>query len=162
METKLRSLYGGEWRMAIYTNKVAHAEHIALVKGDISDGNPVLARVHALHVLDDVLGDLSSGKGGDLHQAMRMIAAEGRGVVLLLREPLPTSLSDRVKGQIEGRPAGSDLRDYGIGAQILLDLGVREMILLSNTKRTIVGLDGYGLSVVDQRAIPATAEKGEI
>ena len=154
LETKLKSVYGGEWKMLVYTNTVAYAEHIALVKGDIATGEPVLARVHALNVIDDVLGDLDGGKGGQLHEAMRMIAEEGRGVVLLLREPSATSLTDRVRAHMEGKPGGVQLRDYGVGAQILLDLGVSEMILLSNTKKTIIGLEGHGLKVVEQRSIP--------
>ena len=90
---------------------------------------------------------------------MRMIAAEGRGVVVLLREPLRTSLSDRVRDRVAGTPHATDqLRDYGVGAQILHDLGVREMILLSNTRRTIVGLEGYGLTLAGQRPIPHAEE----
>jgi 3,4-dihydroxy 2-butanone 4-phosphate synthase/GTP cyclohydrolase II len=90
---------------------------------------------------------------------MDVIGAAGRGVVVLIREPSPTSLSDRVRARIAGGAiSGDQLRDYGVGAQILLDLGVREMILLSNTKRTIVGLDGYGLTVAGQRPI---AHEGE-
>ena len=152
-ETTLNSVYGGEWKMVIYTNTVAYAEHIALVKGDLAQGGPVLARVHALNVLDDVLGATDTGKGGQLHEAMRMVGEAGRGVVLLIREPSPTSLSDRVKAHVEGHPDAGALRDYGVGAQILLDLGVSEMILLSNTRRTIIGLEGYGLKVVEQRPI---------
>ena len=141
--------------MVVYVNTVAYAEHIALVKGDITTAAPVLVRMHALNVLDDVLGDRRGGRDEVLHTAMRAIAAEGRGVMVLIREPLPTSLSDRVRArQDAGRTANSELRDYGVGAQILLDLGVRDMILLSNTKRTIIGLEGYGLNVVGQRAIP--------
>ncbi len=153
VETTLNSVYGGEWKMVIYTNTVAYAEHIALVKGDLAQGGPVLARVHALNVLDDVLGATDTGKGGQLHEAMRMVGEAGRGVVLLIREPSPTSLSDRVKAHVEGHPDAGALRDYGVGAQILLDLGVSEMILLSNTRRTIIGLEGYGLKVVEQRPI---------
>ena len=153
LETKFNSAHGGEWSMMVYINQAAYAEHIALVKGDLSDGGPALVRVHALNVLDDVLGNLDSGKGGLLHASMEAVAKEGRGVILLIREPQPTSLTERVRAHIEGDPAGVPLRDYGIGAQILLDLGVSEMILLSNTKRTIIGLDGYGLRVVEQRPI---------
>lgn len=91
-----------------------------------------------------------------------MIAEAGRGVVVVLREARPTSLSERIRTTQEGGDSGSDLRDYGMGAQILLDLGVREMILLSNTKRIIIGLEGYGLSVVEQRAIDwASQQEGE-
>jgi 3,4-dihydroxy 2-butanone 4-phosphate synthase/GTP cyclohydrolase II len=86
---------------------------------------------------------------------MKMIDDEGSGVIVLLRESSPTNLSDRVQASIDnGGKRPSELRDYGVGAQILLDLGVKEMVLLSNIKRTIVGLEGYGLSVVDQRPIP--------
>jgi 3,4-dihydroxy 2-butanone 4-phosphate synthase/GTP cyclohydrolase II len=159
LETNFRSVYGGDWKMFIYINTVVYAEHVVLIKGDIAQGGPVLARVHALNVLDDVLGDRDSGKGGQLHTAMEMVAAEGRGAILLIREPLPSSLTDRVKARQDGRDAPGQLRDYGIGAQILIDLGVSEMILLSNTKKTIIGLEGYGLRVVEQRAIPSHEEK---
>ncbi len=156
VETTLNSRYGGVFRMIVYTNDVAYAEHIALVKGDLAKDGPVLVRMHALNVLEDVLGDDSTGKAGILHQAMRMIGEHDRGVAVLIRESHPTSLSDRVRarlGEGEPQPVG-ELRDYGVGAQILLDLGVKDMILLSNTKRTIIGLEGYGLSVVEQRPIP--------
>jgi 3,4-dihydroxy 2-butanone 4-phosphate synthase/GTP cyclohydrolase II len=114
----------------------------------------VRVRLHALNVLDDVLGDASTGKAKDLYDSMRAIANEGRGVLVLIREPHPKSLSDRVRAKIDGSTApGTELRDYGVGAQILLDLGVKEMILLSNTRRTIIGLEGYGLKVVEQRPI---------
>ena len=155
LEADFESRWGGRFRMHVYVNRVAYAEHIALVKGDVTTPGPVLVRMHALNVLDDVLADSSSGRGGELAAAMRMIAAEGRGVVVLLREALRTSLSDRVRARVAGGPHASDqLRDYGVGAQILLDLGVREMTLLSNTRRTIVGLEGYGLVLAGQRPIP--------
>jgi 3,4-dihydroxy 2-butanone 4-phosphate synthase/GTP cyclohydrolase II len=157
LETTLMSRFGGEFRMYVYVNRIAHAEHVALVKGDLSGEDPVLVRVHALNVLDDVLGDQSGGRGGELHAAMAMIAEAGRGVVLLIREALPTSLSDRVRARLNQETAPTrELRDYGVGAQILLDLGVKDMVLVSNTRRTIIGLEGYGLRVVDQRPIPAS------
>jgi 3,4-dihydroxy 2-butanone 4-phosphate synthase/GTP cyclohydrolase II len=85
---------------------------------------------------------------------MRMIARAGRGVVVLIREPHPTSLSERVRARLAGDDAQvPQLRDYGVGAQILLDLGVRQLILLSNTKRTIIGLEGYGLIVAGQQPV---------
>ncbi|WP_158047281.1 3,4-dihydroxy-2-butanone-4-phosphate synthase [Skermanella pratensis] len=158
LETVLDSRYGGRFRMMVYVNKVQYAEHIALVKGDITAPGPVLVRMHALNVLDDVLHDRSCGRGGELQAAMRAIAEAGRGIVVLLREPQPTSLSSRVKAQLEGMPnPAGELRDYGIGAQILFDLGVREMVLLSNHKKTIIGLDGYGLTVVGHQPIPLTS-----
>ncbi|WP_291297021.1 3,4-dihydroxy-2-butanone-4-phosphate synthase [Elioraea sp.] len=152
-ETVIESEHGGDFRMLVYANTVEYAEHIALVKGDVTTGGPVPVRMHALNVLTDVLGDRASRGGGtDLHQAMRMIGEEGRGVVVLIREPRPTALSERVARQKDG--AAPTLRDYGVGAQILLDLGVREMVLITNHPRNIVGLEGYGLSVVTHRPIP--------
>ena len=157
-EVPFNSRHGGDFRMLVYVNRVAYAEHIALVKGDISGADPVLVRMHALNVLDDVLGDVSGGRDRMLHTSMRMIAEAGRGVIVLIREPLPTSLSDRVRAAAgEATAPVPELRDYGVGAQILLDLGVHEMVLLSNTKRTIVGLEGYGLKVVGQRQIDPAA-----
>jgi 3,4-dihydroxy 2-butanone 4-phosphate synthase / GTP cyclohydrolase II len=154
LETDFESRYGGRFKMIVYTNTAAYAEHIALVKGAVAGEEPVLVRMHALNVLDDVLGDRSSGKGGELQASMRMIAEAGKGVVVLIREPLPTSLSDRVRRRMGQSQEGSaTLRDYGIGAQILSDLGIQKMILLSNTKRTIVGLEGHGLTIVGQRPI---------
>jgi len=154
VETTLNSIHGGEWKMIVYKNQVGSAEHVALVKGDITDGEPVLTRLHALNVLEDVLGESRSGKGGDLHSAMRMVGEAGRGAVVLLREARPTSLSERIRVMQGGGERTNDLRDYGMGAQILVDLGIKQMILLSNRKRTIVGLEGYGLSIVEQRGIP--------
>jgi 3,4-dihydroxy 2-butanone 4-phosphate synthase/GTP cyclohydrolase II len=156
MESTLHSLYGGDFRMIVYVNRISYAEHIALIKGDIRVDGPVLVRMHALNVLEDVLGDQSAGRARELHRAMQMIGEHERGVVVLIREPHRNSLSDRVRASMgEEREEGSELRAYGVGAQILLDLGVKDMILLSNTRRTIVGLEGYGLSVVEQRPIPA-------
>ncbi|MFD1627568.1 3,4-dihydroxy-2-butanone-4-phosphate synthase [Azospirillum griseum] len=150
----LDSRYGGRFQTYVYTNKIHYAEHIALVRGDISGDEPVLVRMHALSVLDDVLGDRNSGRADELQASMEVIAREGRGVIVLLREPQPNGLSSVLKARLEGQ-AGSapELRDYGVGAQILLDLGVRSMILLSNRKKSIIGLEGYGLTVVGHRAI---------
>ncbi|HMK68660.1 MAG TPA: 3,4-dihydroxy-2-butanone-4-phosphate synthase [Stellaceae bacterium] len=148
------SAYGGDFKMIIYANKAAYAEHIALVKGDVTTAEPVLVRMHALNVFDDVLGAMPRGRGGMLQAALETIGRAGRGVCVLLRESTPTSISDRVKRYLaQGAERVPELRDYGIGAQILTDLGVREMILLSNTTRTIVGLEGYGLTVVERRPI---------
>jgi 3,4-dihydroxy 2-butanone 4-phosphate synthase/GTP cyclohydrolase II len=155
VETAFDSFHGGEFRMVVYASKVGYAEHVALVKGDLTTGGPVLVRMHALNVLDDVLHDRTSGHGGELESAMRLIGEVGRGVVVLIREGRPTSVSERLKARLGKQPDSlTALRDYGVGAQILLDLGVREMILLSNTKRTIIGLEGYGLTLIGQRALP--------
>ena len=160
LETAFTSRFGGEFKLHVYTNRVAHAEHVALVKGDLHGDEPVLVRMHAMNVLDDVLHDAKSDRGAELHAAMSEIGRVGRGVVVLIREPLPTSLSDAVQRRINASsPQGksgapTELRDYGVGAQILLDLGVRRMILLTNRKKIVIGLDGYGLAIDGQRPIP--------
>ncbi len=154
LTTTFNSVYGGAFTMHIYINKAAYAEHVALVKGDLAVGKePPLVRMHALNVLEDVLGDRSHSHGGELQASMRMIAEAGRGVIVLLREAQAASLSQKLEAQIKGEEPPRELRDYGVGAQILLDLGVGDMILLSNSQRTIVGLEGYGLRVVEQRPI---------
>ena len=151
-ETKLDSPVGGTFDAKVYATTVDAAEHIALVKGDVASGAPVLVRVHAMNTLDDLLAS-----GGDrdtpLHKAMEIIGREGRGVIVLIRESRSDAISARLNQTAEG-PGGPRLMEYGIGAQILLDLGVREMVLLSNSPaRKIVGLDGYGLKVVGQRGL---------
>jgi 3,4-dihydroxy 2-butanone 4-phosphate synthase/GTP cyclohydrolase II len=155
VEMTFESAHGGTFHLIVYTSKIGYAEHIALVKGDLTTGGPVLVRMHAVNVLDDILADRSHGPGGELESAMRLIGEAGRGVVVLIREGRPTSVTERVKARLANRPVSrNELRDYGVGAQILLDLGVREMILLSNTKRTIIGLEGYGLTLVGQQSLP--------
>ncbi len=157
-DTTLRSRFGGDFKMYVYANRVEYAEHVALVMGDVGHGGPVMVRMHALNILDDALGSLDRGKDGDLQRSMELIGAEGRGVIVLIREPRRTYLADLVKAHSLGRSPDQsaqrrELRDYGVGAQILLDLGVSEMILLSDTVKTIVGIEGYGLKVVEQRAL---------
>ncbi|MBX7146357.1 MAG: 3,4-dihydroxy-2-butanone-4-phosphate synthase [Alphaproteobacteria bacterium] len=154
LETTIHTRYGDEFKMFVYVNRVAYAEHIALIKGDITTSDPVLVRMHALNILDDVLGDKFNNKDHELQNAMQLLAKEKRGVLVLIREPLPTSLSDHVRSRIEkNTKLPNELRDYGIGAQILLDLGIKNMILLSNNDRTLIGLEGYGLKIVERRAI---------
>ncbi|MBP2310768.1 3,4-dihydroxy-2-butanone-4-phosphate synthase [Azospirillum soli] len=155
LAASLDSRFGGRFQMYVYVNKVAYAEHIALVRGDISGDEPVLVRMHALSVLDDVLGDKGAAREGELQASMELIAKEGRGVVVLLREPQATGLSATLTARLEGKGSSVPaLRDYGVGAQILLDLGVRNMVLLSNRVKNIIGLEGYGLTVVGHRPIP--------
>jgi 3,4-dihydroxy 2-butanone 4-phosphate synthase/GTP cyclohydrolase II len=153
--TTLESHFGGRFEMVIYRNRMSGAEHIALVKGDVAAPGPVPVRMHSLDIVKDLLGDTRHGPRGGLEGALRTIAGEDRGVVVVMRDAQPFSLADRVRNVDDGNlePSG-ELRDYGIGAQILNDLGVREMVLLSNTKKTVVGLEGYGLTIVGQRAIP--------
>ncbi|WP_025899766.1 3,4-dihydroxy-2-butanone-4-phosphate synthase [Sneathiella glossodoripedis] len=153
VEADISSIYGGDWKMIVYSNKPEYAEHVALVKGDIFTSEPIMVRMHAMNPLGDVLGETDENPTL-LQDAMAQIDEEGRGVVVLIREPRPMALSDKVRRKVGEPPkTENDLRDYGIGAQILLDLGVKDMILLSNTKRHIIGLDGYGLSVAETRAI---------
>ena len=166
LESRVNSRFGGEFKVYVYANKVNYAEHIALVRGDPAGEEPVLVRMHQLNILADALGDMTVGqffagearaRGSELEAAMRVISDKGRGVVVIIREPTPTSLSRFLRereGQALKKPI-AELRQYGIGAQILLDLGVRNMILLSNTRRSIVGLDGYGLTLVGQQPLPA-------
>ena len=156
LESVLDSRYGGSWRMIIYLNKVTYAEHIALIKGDITGETPILVRMHSLNVMEDVLGDQSGSRGGgELQSAMRCIADKGRGVVVVMREPTSTALSEKISGKIKTKiPEGgteNELRDYGVGAQILLDLGIKEMILLTNSEQTVIGLEGYGLSIFERQ-----------
>ncbi|HEX5796124.1 MAG TPA: 3,4-dihydroxy-2-butanone-4-phosphate synthase [Geminicoccaceae bacterium] len=156
--TTLHTRFAGDFRLQVYTNVLTGVEHLALVKGDLETPEPVLVRVHALNILEDVLGQDIDGRGAQLRSVMAAIHAVGRGVLVLIREPSPTSISDRIKAGLgqhppPGGPGTLPLRDYGIGAQILKDLGVRDMILLSNTERPIVGLEGYGLRVVEQRRL---------
>lgn len=152
LETEMHSRYGGRFKMYVYVNTVEYAEHIVLVKGDVAGDEPVLVRVHDFNPLDDVLGDLTSGREGKLQAAMRAIDECGKGVVILIREPRQTRVTELVRDRLAGTDQAG-LRDYGVGAQILLDLGVRNMVLLHNTKWTIVGLEGYGLKVVGQQEV---------
>jgi 3,4-dihydroxy 2-butanone 4-phosphate synthase/GTP cyclohydrolase II len=141
---------GGDWRVIVYASTVDTAEHVVMIMGDLATPGAVPVRMHAVDLLNDVVGTRTSAT---LHSAMRMIAAEGRGVAVLLREAWPTALSERVTHLANPEAPGRILRDYGIGAQILLDLGVRDLVLLSNTQRSIIGIDGYGLNIVEQRPI---------
>ena len=153
-ETDFDSVYGGPFRLLVYANKVTYSEHIALVKGDVSQPGPVPVRMHAVDVLADTLGD-KGGKGGLLQAAIRLIAAEDRGVVVLIREAFATAVSDQVRRRAgENVPRPTQLRDYGIGAQILSDLGIRQMELLTNSNYDVVGIDGYGLTITGTRRIP--------
>ncbi len=151
-ETTMASPFGGDFDVKVYATTVDSAEHVALVKGDVTTAEPVLVRVHAVNTLDDLLAS-----GGDrestLHKAMEIIGQDGRGVIVLIRESRSDAISSRINRTDNGQ-SQPKLMEYGIGAQILLDLGVHEMVLLSNSPaRKIVGLEGYGLKVVDQRGL---------
>tara|TARA_A100001037_G_scaffold77355_1_gene69377 strand:+ start:1125 stop:2267 length:1143 start_codon:yes stop_codon:yes gene_type:complete len=153
--TTMNSKFGGDWKLFVYANKINYAEHVALVMGDITDPEPPLVRMHALNLFDDALGAMRTGKAGELQNAMREIGEVGRGVVVLIRESYPTIISDRVHHANDELsrvvvPNAHELRDYGVGAQILLDLGITDMRLLTNSPKVrVIGIEGYGLKVVD-------------
>lgn len=148
IESDFNSQFGGDFKMVIYSSTTEYAEHIALIKGDINPDKPTLVRMHAMNLLQDMLGDTYPSSSSHLQPAMEQIARAGSGVIVLIREPIRTAVSDRLRLRHGEKPhANADLRDYGIGAQILLDLGVRDMVLLTNSKRSIIGLEGYGLMV---------------
>jgi 3,4-dihydroxy 2-butanone 4-phosphate synthase / GTP cyclohydrolase II len=155
-ESTFASIHGGDFRCVIYVNKVTMAQHIALVKGDPAGGGPVTVRMHAVNIFTDLLGQRDTGRGGEIEASMELIAKEGKGVIVLIREPPTVMLSEQRRRSGEPiLPAGGELRDYGVGAQILIDLGVREMVLLTNSKKSIVGLEGFGLKVVGQKPVPS-------
>ncbi len=149
MQRTLESRHGGTFEVVVYRNLIDQVEHVALVKGRVDDGRPVLVRVHAVNLFDDIVGDTSFSHGGGVYAAMRRIGEEGRGVVVLMRETHRSSPSEVLARMDEdARMSGSDIRDYGTGAQILSDLGVREMLLLNSSTKPIVALEGYGLRIV--------------
>ncbi len=152
-EVPFQSRYGGDWKMIIFTNTLEFAEHIALVKGDISGPEPVLVRMHAINILTDVLG-WARQDDDVFSESMRIVAEEGRGIVVLLRSAKPTFVSDIVTGRASEDVDRRRVKEYGVGAQILLDLGVRDMILLTDTEaKKVVALDGYGLNIAGTRGI---------
>ena len=152
-EGQIEHPIGGDWRLVVYTNTLEYAEHLALVKGDVSAPGPVHVRMHAANLLHDIVAGAGTA---DLHDAMRMIDAAGRGVVVVIRDWRLTNMSEQVKRNKDRRVSPPEIRDYGIGAQILADLGVRDMVRLSNNPRPIVGLEGYGLRVVETRPLIQT------
>lgn len=140
--------YGGDWRLLTYRNKIDGSDSLVLLKGQVEEGKPTLARVHQLSPFDDILGAPGPRKR-TLQRAMAEIGKEGAGVIVLL---FPSSENDPARG---GQPGEMDLRNYGIGAQILADLGIHDMILLTNAHRNVVAIEGYGLNIVGERPIPA-------
>ena len=155
VEDQFESRFGGKWKLKTYVNTAEYAEHLVLQKGDVKPDAATVVRVHVLNIFEDLLAE-ANDQSGKLGRAMEMIGQEGSGVLILIRDVRPTRLSDLMhvrKGETKDAAGGKQLRDYGIGAQILYDLGVRDMILLSDTKHNIVGLDAYGLNIVEQRPI---------
>jgi 3,4-dihydroxy 2-butanone 4-phosphate synthase/GTP cyclohydrolase II len=158
-ENTFHSTYGGDFRCVVYLNKVTKAQHIALVKGDPATGGPVTVRMHAVNIFTDALGQREHGRGGEIEACMEEISKEGRGVIVLIREPMTIMLSDQRRQAGDEELSGGELRDYGVGAQILIDLGVKEMVLLSNSKKSVVGLEGFGLKITSQKPVPGDTAK---
>jgi 3,4-dihydroxy 2-butanone 4-phosphate synthase/GTP cyclohydrolase II len=152
---------GLPWQAHVFRDKASGEEQLALVHGVLDPERPVLVRMHSLDLFADVLGE-SSPRSGVLQGAMRMIEAEGSGVVVALHAAAPGSLSRSIDLRA-GKPVegGDAVRGYGTGAQILAALGIRDMILLSNTHHSPVGLSGYGLAIVEERPIDASTSSGQ-
>ncbi len=151
-EGPFESRNGGAFHAIAYVNTVEGSEHLALVKGDVAGTEPVLVRVQALNIYDDVL-DSAKTPGDTIAESMRQIGEAGRGVFVLIRQRNMPSIASHLSG-VATPPDEHSLREVGIGAQILRDLGVENMILLTNSpERRVVALDGYGLKIVDTRAI---------
>jgi 3,4-dihydroxy 2-butanone 4-phosphate synthase/GTP cyclohydrolase II len=158
-EARFESRWGGTWIARTFLNKASGLEQIALVKGVIDGETPTLVRMHALNLLSDAFAE-AGPRGGLLEGAMKAIEAHGSGVIVVINRPVPgaLSMSLRVRSGEAARQDSEQLRDYGVGAQILAALGVHDMILLTNSHHTPVALAGYGLAIVGERPIPGVED----
>jgi 3,4-dihydroxy 2-butanone 4-phosphate synthase/GTP cyclohydrolase II len=174
-ETTLPTPFGGDFEAIAYENDVDRAQHLALVKGEIDPEQPVLVRVHSECLTGDVFGSQRCDCGDQLHAAMAQIAKEGCGVILymlqegrgicLINKLKSYALQDKGHDTVEANEAlgfKADLRDYGIGAQILTEIGVRKIRLMTNNPKKIVGLEGYGLEIVERVPIQVASTGANI
>jgi 3,4-dihydroxy 2-butanone 4-phosphate synthase/GTP cyclohydrolase II len=154
-EAQFESRWGGTWTAKTFLNKASGVEQIALVKGRIDPARPTLVRMHALSIVPDVFAE-EGARGGLLEGAMKAIAAEGSGAIVVINRPMPDAMSRSLRSRSGAAVPtdGEQLRDYGVGAQILAELGVHDMVLLTNSHHTPVALGGYGLAIVGERPIP--------
>lgn len=161
-ETSFTSRWGGDWRVITFWNTAAGTEQIALLKGRVSPDKPTLVRMHALSPFGDLFGE-AGDRGKLLQRSMEIIGEEGAGVIVVINKPRADAFTMAVerKAGIRTEADMEELRDYGVGAMILTELGVEEMVLLTNTHHTLVGLDGYGLSIVGERPIDLANAGGD-
>ena len=153
-EAKFDSKWGGEWKAITFFNTATESEQIVLQKGHINPEKPTLVRMHATAIFNDIFGQ-TGPQAGILAESMKLIGEEGSGVIVFITPRTDTYFSQQVTRLNGGKGGDMDqLRDYGVGAQILTELGVSDMELISNTTRELVGLDAYGLRIVGQRNIP--------
>jgi 3,4-dihydroxy 2-butanone 4-phosphate synthase/GTP cyclohydrolase II len=153
-EIAFTSRIGGDWVLRAYLDTVSQQDHAVLIKGNVKSATPVMVRMHQVNILSDLFWEANSPRTGELTKAMEMIAEHGSGVVVLLRDNMPGGLGERLQAHARGEEHTTRLMDYGVGAQILADLGIHEMILLTNTSKVVVGLEGYNIHIVQQRRIP--------
>jgi len=156
-ERRFTSRWGGEWQAVAFYNKATGEETLALVKGAVRPDRPTLVRMHSLSLFPDVFAE-ENKRGGMVERAMEIIGQEGAGVIVLINRPTADYVSASIGlGELGERSAAvlptAEQRDYGGGAQILAELGVHDMVLLTNTEHSLVALEGYGLSIVGQRGL---------
>ena len=155
-ELNFTSRWGGDWTARTYFNKATGDETMTLIKGRIDPDKPTLVRMHSLSVFADIFGE-EGERAKLLHRSMELIAEEGTGVIVVINRPIQHLMSRSIELKTLARtgevPPMEELRDYGVGAQILAEIGVHDMILLTNTHHSLVALEGYGLSVVGERPI---------